>query len=87
MELRISATELARRVGDILGRIRYRGDSFVIERNGEPIAKLVPLPGHGTATVLEGLQAWREAAPRDPELGDDLARVNEADRPPANPWA
>jgi prevent-host-death family protein len=40
MEGGISATELARRLGDILGRVRYRGDSFLVERNGEPVARL-----------------------------------------------
>lgn len=53
MERRISATELARRLGDILGRVRYRGDSFVIERNGDPVARLVPLPDKAIAALLE----------------------------------
>jgi hypothetical protein len=36
MDTKISATELARRLGDILGRIRYRGESFTIERTARP---------------------------------------------------
>ncbi len=38
MELRISVTDLARRLGDVLGRVRYRGDSFLVERNGALVA-------------------------------------------------
>jgi antitoxin (DNA-binding transcriptional repressor) of toxin-antitoxin stability system len=87
MESTISSTELARRLGDILGRIRYRGESFVVERNGEPVARLTPLATRTAATALEGLRAWREAAGDDPGLADDLERVNRADRPAANPWA
>ena len=87
MEISISATELARRLGDVLGRIRYRGDSFLVKRNGEPIARITPLVNRATGSVLEALQAWREAAPHDPDLADDLDRVNRADRPPRNPWA
>jgi hypothetical protein len=34
MEHRLSATEPARSGGDILGRLRPRADSFLIERNG-----------------------------------------------------
>jgi hypothetical protein len=34
---RISATELARKLGDVLGRVRYRGESFIVERNGAPV--------------------------------------------------
>lgn len=86
MESTISATELARKLGDVLGRIRYRGDSFLVERNGEPIARIVPLATGIAGSALEGLQAWREAAPHDPSLADDLDRVNRADRPPENPW-
>jgi antitoxin (DNA-binding transcriptional repressor) of toxin-antitoxin stability system len=86
MESTISATDLARKLGDVLGRIRYRGESFVVERNGEPIARLTPLATGSAGTVLEGLRAWREAAGHDPDLADDLERVNQADRPPANPW-
>jgi len=86
MESSISATELARRLGDILGRVRYRGDSFVVERNGEPIARLTPLASRSAGTLIEGLRAWAEAAPPDPDLADDLDRVNRADRPPENPW-
>jgi prevent-host-death family protein len=86
MESSISATELARRLGDILGRVRYRGDSFVVERNGEPIARLTPLATRSAGTLIEGLRAWREAAPPDPNLAGDLDRINRADRPPENPW-
>jgi antitoxin (DNA-binding transcriptional repressor) of toxin-antitoxin stability system len=86
MESRISATELARKLGDVLGRIRYRGESFVVERNGEPIARLTPMAVGTAATALEGLRAWREAAVEDPAFADDLARVNRADRIPSNPW-
>jgi prevent-host-death family protein len=42
MESTISATTLARQLGDILGRVRYRGEAFVIERNGTAVARLVP---------------------------------------------
>ena len=87
MESSITATRLARELGDVLGRIRYRGDSFVIERNGEPIARMVPIATGRAGSILEGLQAWSEAAPRDPALADDLDLVNKADRPPENPWA
>lgn len=81
MEHRLSATELARSVGDVLGRIRYRGDSFLIERNGEPVARLVPLPDRPHATLREVLTAWREAGEPDPAFADDLERVCAADRP------
>ena len=87
MELRIRATDLARKLGDVLGKVRFRGDSFVIERNGEPVARLVPWPASGHVTLQEGLRAWCEAGTHDPTFADDLERVNNADRPPRDPWA
>jgi prevent-host-death family protein len=87
VEGRVSATELARRLGDILGRVRYRRESFVIERNGDPVARLVPVPGKSTTTLREALMAWRSAGEPDPGFADDLEKVSHADRPPDNPWA
>ena len=87
MEHRISATELARRVGDVLGRIRYRGDSFLVERNGELVARVVPVAEHPAATLREALDAWIGSGPGDDAFSDDLERVMAADLPPEDPWA
>ena len=86
MEHRISATELARKLGDILGRVRYRGDSFVVERKGDPVARLVPLPERAIASVREALAAWQLAGGPDPGFADDLQRIRTADRLPTRVW-
>ena len=87
MDIRVSATELARKLGDVLGRIRYRGDSFVVERNGEPVARVVPLPERPTASLGEALRAWTAESPPDPRFAQDLEDVGAADQPAENPWA
>ena len=87
MEYRISATDLARRVGDVLGRIRYRGDSFLVERNGELVARVVPVVEQPAATVREAVDAWLGATTDDPTFADDLERVDATDLPPEDPWA
>jgi prevent-host-death family protein len=87
MEYRITATELARRVGSVLGRVRYRGDSFVVERNGEPVARVLPVAGASPASLAEAFGAWRSAGEAEPEFAADLERVGALDRPPADPWA
>jgi antitoxin (DNA-binding transcriptional repressor) of toxin-antitoxin stability system len=88
MEKRISATSLARNLGDILGRIRYQGESFTVERNGRPVARLTPVRGaQAVTTVAEAFTAWKSAIGSDPKLADDLERVRAADQPPGNPWA
>jgi prevent-host-death family protein len=88
MMLRISATELARKLGEVLGKVRYRRDVFVVERNGEPVARILPWPAATDATLGEAFRAWREAGGADdPTFADELERVNRADRAPRNPWA
>ena len=87
MEHRLSATELARKLGDVLGRIRYRGDTFLIERNGSPVARIVPLAEHPSASLREALGVWRSAGEPDPDFADALDLISEADRPPESPWA
>ena len=87
MESRITATELARKLGYILGRIRFRGDVFVVERNGAAVAKLSPFPSRGETSLREALTAWVGEPAAAERFADDLERVNLADRAPPNPWA
>ena len=87
MERLISATELARTLGDVLARIRYRRESFVIERNGTPVARMLPVdPVHAEPTVGDALATWCATLKTDTTLADDLSRIVAADRPAANPW-
>lgn len=87
MEHRISSTDLARGLGDVLARVRYHGDSFVVERNGEPVARLSPLPEGSATSVREAVRAWCGAGTPDTEFADALERVGNADREPNDPWA
>lgn len=82
MELRINATELARKLGEILAKVRFRRDVFVIERNGEAVARISPFPVAADATLGEAFRAWHEARSEDPGFAEDLERVNRSDRAP-----
>ena len=42
MKSRISATEAARSFSELMNRVRYRGESFVVELNGKPICEILP---------------------------------------------
>lgn len=86
MEHRITATDLARRIGDVLGRVRYRGDTFVVERNGDPVARITPVPEATVGTLAEFVAAWRSVREADPSFADDLELVNASDEPPDDPW-
>lgn len=39
----LSATRAARTFSDLLNRVRYRGEAFVIERGGEPVCEISPV--------------------------------------------
>jgi prevent-host-death family protein len=86
MENRITATELARNLGDVLNRVRYRSEVFVVERNGKPVARIAPLPGTAGAGLRAALEAWRSAGGPDSAFADDLDRVGATDRVPEDAW-
>ena len=87
METLVSATELVRKLGDYLARVRHRRESFLVEKNGKPVARVVPVDEPPVATLAVGLAAWCGGGSSDPGFAADLGRVNAADRPPKNPWA
>ena len=43
MKVRISATETARRFSELMNRVRYRGESFIVERGGKPVCEILPV--------------------------------------------
>lgn len=86
MEYRISATDLARRAGEVLGRVRYRGDSFVVDRNGDPVARISPVAGASTGTAREFVATWRSVGAPEASFADDLEAVGALDEPPELPW-
>ena len=42
MKSRISATEAVRSFSELMNRVRYRGESFLVERGGKPICEIHP---------------------------------------------
>ncbi len=83
---KIWASQLARQLGDVLRRIRYRGETFEVERNGKVVARLEPAGTSRQGTVADALRAWRDSGEPDEAFADALEGVGKADREPANPW-
>ena len=63
----VTTMEVRRRVGDILNRVALRGDEYLVERKGKPLAVMMP---------VEKAESIRRAARL--RLGDWLARPNAA---------
>jgi antitoxin (DNA-binding transcriptional repressor) of toxin-antitoxin stability system len=60
MKVRISATETARRFSELMNRVRYRGESFIVERGGKPVCEILPVrptrfSGRDLADLLRSL--------------------------------
>lgn len=65
----ISVTEAVRNFADFINRVAYRGEHFVLERGGRPVARLVPVPQAGRLGDLSELMA------NVPRLGQEEAEA------------
>jgi antitoxin (DNA-binding transcriptional repressor) of toxin-antitoxin stability system len=86
VETRISATELARRLSDVLSRAHYRGERFVVERGGETVAILEPPGGATRSITLRELAARLRNIRPDDRFADDLEAI-QAEQPASEPPA
>lgn len=86
MKSRISVSAAARNLSEILNRVRYRGESFVVERGGKAICEILPVAPSGfTGAELAGLLS-AVPAPDDEYL--DLLEALNLDQPQVekSPW-
>ena len=90
MKHTISVTEAARNFADIVSRVFYRGERFVLERGGRPVARLIPVPRGGRLGdlpgILEGIP--RLSVEEAEALGRDMdeARASLPELRDEDPW-
>lgn len=78
----ISVAEVKRNFADVLGAVRYQDKRFIIERNGKPMAALVPLSDletpprdkHGFLALVKNFSD----VPEFPELLDETVETRES---------
>jgi prevent-host-death family protein len=75
METTITATELSKRLSDVLNRVKYRGERFVIQRNGETVATIVPVIQRPGITVKELVARIGDLEMPGDGFADDLEAV------------
>ncbi len=75
MEKKITATELAKNLSTVLSRVQYRGERFVVERNGDAVASLGPLEAPSGITVGELFDLLRRISRPDEGFADDLEAI------------
>ena len=54
----LTATELARRFGDVLAEVRHTGKAIPVTKNGQPVAELRPFDSPKTCSLREFAEAW-----------------------------
>ena len=72
METTITATELSRSLSDILSRVRYQGETFIVERNGVPVATLAPPAPGKRMTWGEFKEFLEQHPPPDEDFARDI---------------
>lgn len=84
----ISVTEAARNFADCVNRVHYQNMTFVLLKNGSPVARLVPdsekvCLGRDLAEALRGLEL-----PTDEAIAwnRDLRKARKTLQPPVDRW-
>lgn len=85
---KITATELARNLRAVLDRVRETGESYIVERAGQPVVRVSPTAGEQTAAQAladlyrmlppEAAEGWLDDARRSGAALDETQR---------DPWA
>lgn len=78
METTITATELAKRLSDVLNRVKYRGERFVVQRNGETIARIAPPNDQPAITIRELIARVGDLPFPGDGFGDDVEAAQAA---------
>ena len=86
MKLHISSTQAARTFSDLINRVCYRGEEFIVERGGEPVCTISPVkPLHCTGAELSVLLT---SLPKpDPAFWDEVEEATHQYQDlPQSPW-
>jgi antitoxin (DNA-binding transcriptional repressor) of toxin-antitoxin stability system len=87
MATKVTATEAVRTFSDLLNRIRYRGEEFVVERAGEPVCRMTPAGPVKALTFRDLASLLREIPTPDAGYAADVRRAARSQgRPPRLPW-
>lgn len=87
MPTHLSATQAVRAFSDLLNRIRYRGEEFVVERAGEPVCRMTPAAPAKSLSMRALVSLLREIPKPDPGYASDVRRAaGNQGRPPRSPW-
>lgn len=74
MPTRLTVAEAVKNFSEILGRVRFRGERFVLIKGGKPIAELGPTDAAAPARLRELSAMLQALSHLEPEDADQFAR-------------
>jgi antitoxin (DNA-binding transcriptional repressor) of toxin-antitoxin stability system len=92
MEEIVTATRAVRDFSDLLNTIKFKGHTFIIERGGKPVARMVPMDFPRKTASLKDLSRLLQELPKlgteAAALKKDLHRITQEQPPlpPVLPW-
>ncbi len=87
MTTHVSATQAVKTFSDLLNRIRYRGEEFVVERGGEAVCRMTPAGPPKRLTLGDLASLLRELPKPDAGFASAVRRAaRRQGRLPRSPW-
>jgi antitoxin (DNA-binding transcriptional repressor) of toxin-antitoxin stability system len=85
---RISATEAARSFSDVVARVHYRGEEYVVEKGGEAVCKISPVGQGATKSTIADLLTVLDAMPSLDDGYRQAVRdaIKKQPKTPKSPW-
>jgi len=82
----LSVAETRRRLAEVLGKVSYASEEFIITRKGKPVARIVPYvaPPADRPRTLAEVKGWLD--PKD-NFFQALASIRSRSSKPRNPFA
>lgn len=89
MVSRIPSSEVVRQFDQLIDRVRDGGEEFVVERGGQAVCRISPLPGK-SATVGDVARLLKSLPPPDEgylDAVEEQIRRHNVPSVPEDPWA
>jgi antitoxin (DNA-binding transcriptional repressor) of toxin-antitoxin stability system len=85
---KITATEAARSFSNVVSRVRFQGEEFIVEKGGEAVCKISPVAVSGArSTVADLLRLLSDLPPIDEDFRKTVRKLGRGSRKlPRSPW-
>jgi antitoxin (DNA-binding transcriptional repressor) of toxin-antitoxin stability system len=85
---KISATEAGRSFSDVVARVRYRGEEFIVEKAGEAVCRISPVGPSAAKSTIGDVLRWLDETTTLDKGYRDVVRALTRRQPklPKSPW-